>query len=197
MQFFDDRSDQFASSMTDQDIDRVAIKRRFELVLQRRALVAFALDHEHRDIFDEVRANCLQCARIFGISAKRAFAVSMNCPMANFAGFTIELAYFVAPFGLPLRKLTHDVFEVLLELFDGGLDFLAFGFLPGPELVRRNGMTVRAGASVKPIGVRRMTMFLAAAFSVQGREGLGLLGLESLIDGAAPRLIILAFEYCR
>ena len=197
MQFFDDRSDRFASSMTDQDIDRVAIKRRFELVLQRRALVAFALDHEHRDIFDEVRANCLQMRQDFRDIGEASLCGLNELPDGEFRGFTIELAYFVAPFGLPLRKLTHDVFEVLLELFDGGLDFLAFGFLPGPEFVRRNGVTVPRRGERKTHWGAENDDVLGCGLLVQGREGLGLFGLESLIDGAAPRLIILAFEYCR
>ena len=59
------------------------------------------------------------------------------------------------------------------------------------------GLPSRAGASAKPIGVRRMTMFFAAAFSCKAAKASRLLGLESLIDGAAPCLVIFAFEYCR
>ena len=60
MQLFDDRNAGFASGMTDQHIDRVAIERPVNLVVQLRPFVAIALGHEHRDIFDEVRANGLQ-----------------------------------------------------------------------------------------------------------------------------------------
>jgi hypothetical protein len=85
-------------------------------------------------------------------------------------GFPIKLADFITALGFPLRNSTYDVLEILFQFGDHFLYFFPLFFGPLTELVRRDWLAVADGARAKPIGVRRMAMSCAAAFSCRAEK---------------------------
>ena len=136
-----------------------------------------------------------KCSTIFGDIGETLLCRIDIVPNGEFRRLAIELAQRIAPVRLPLRKLTHDVLEVLFERFDGRLDLPALGFRPGAKFVRRNRLTLAHRSERKAHRGAQDTNVFGGGLVAHGREGFGLFGLESLIDGAAPRLVILAFEH--
>ena len=183
--------------MADEHINRVAVEWCSELILQLRTPVTLTFDHEQGNVFDEVSANCFQMGQDFCKIGKVRFCCVDKLSNCVSRSFTIEFAKFVAPLRLPLRKLAYDMFKLFFQLFDGFLNFLALRFWPGSELVRRNGLIVARWGECETHWRAKNDDFLRRCLFVQGREGFRLLGLESLIDGAALCLVIFAVKYCR
>ena len=106
----------------------------------------------------------------------------------------VELAHGIASIRLQLRELSHNMLKVLFEALDCRLGFSALGFRRGGTPVDRLSLAERS--ECKAHRRAQDADVVGGGFVVQGREGFGLLGLKGLIDGAPPRLVVLAFKYC-
>ncbi len=115
----------------------------------------------------------------------------------EFRGLAIELPQFVAPLPFPLRKLVHDVLEILFQGLDDGLNLAPLGLRPRIEFLGRHDLAVfgrrQRKSERRP---QKHDVFFGGLVAQRGKR-LALLVLEGLVDRAAARLIVFALEHRR
>ena len=164
--------------LRDQDVDLVAVEQASRSEFDGLALVIFALDDEHGDIFDQIGANRFDVLEHPRNVVEGGFRILDQLIDGVFRRVAIELAYFVAPLFLPLRQLMNDVLEVLLQSFDGGLHFAALGLRPSSEFVRRDDLAVFGGRQRKAERRAQQDDIFFGGLVAQRGKGLALLFLE-------------------
>ena len=91
----------------------------------------------------------------------------------------------------------HDVFEILLQALDHGLNLATLFLRPGAEFLRRHHLPFLGGRQREAERRAQQNDVLLGSLVAQRGKRLALFLLEALVDGAAPRLIILALKYRR
>ena len=181
--------------LRDQQIDLIALERGGLRRIGRLALAALGSGGgEHRHALDQIRAHRLDMlgdARHVGEGGANLLDQMVD---RIFGGLAVERPDLVAPLLVPLRNLANDALELLFQRRDLGLSLGALLFGPGVELVRRHDLAVRRrrhGEADRR--AQQQDRFLGGLLPQRG-EGLELLLLERFVDGAAPRLVVLALE---
>ena len=179
------------------DVDHVAAKARVVRGvdgLLDDGVLFLAGGQEQADVAHHVVARRLEIGRGFGNIAQRGVQVVQRVANGGLGHVLVELAQLRAALLVGPRQPLEHLPQLLLERRDLGLDVAAHGFRQGIEHLGLHHLAFVHGRHGEARRRAQQGNILALRLLAQPLQRFLVAGTELLVDGAPPRLVVVALE---